>query len=271
MSLTSEINVLSKTQLRDLHNLLDLVSDRQRQDFGHVTSDIKKDGTLITDCDRWSDLTLVSELDKIARGEGVLSEEGTKYVPDSEAYWVVDPLDGTTNFSAGIPHWAISVARFVNGQPQTTFLDLPALRQRIVAIRDRGVWVNGKPLLYTNRFLSKSACVSLCSRSIRILQCQPDRSFPGKIRLLGVASLNMASVALGQTAAALEATPKIWDLASAWLVLTEMMCPIQWLEADPSKLYPGQNLSEVDFPVLVAASEEQLKRFLPWGKLLLQN
>ena len=40
-------------------------------------------------------------------GEGVLSEEGRQQVPASPAYWVVDPLDGTTNFAAGIPYWAI--------------------------------------------------------------------------------------------------------------------------------------------------------------------
>jgi myo-inositol-1(or 4)-monophosphatase len=49
------------------------------------------------------------------------------------------------------------------------------------------------------------------------LQRKPDQPFPGKIRLLGVASLNLVSVAMGQTVGALEATPRIWDLAAAWL------------------------------------------------------
>jgi len=262
---------LDQPQLDELHRVLDKVANRQRKDFGNVLSDVKQDGTLITDCDRWSDQTIVDELQHIAQGEGVLSEEGSKIVPDSAAYWVVDPLDGTTNFAAGIPHWAISVARFVDGKPETAFLDLPALNQRIVAMRGKGVWLNGQPLQKQSRRASASGCVSLCSRSIRILQRRPDKPFPGKIRLFGVASLNMVSVAMGQTVAAIEATPKIWDLASAWLVLSELMCPINWFAADPAMLVSGQDLSEAEFPVLIAASNDELTRLMPWGRELVQS
>lgn len=263
---------LSADQLRAISTLLDRVATRQRSDFGHIVSDVKPDGTLITACDRWSDTTLVEGLQAITPGEGVLSEEGSQVVPDSAAYWVVDPLDGTTNFAAGIPYWAISVARFVDGRPVQAFLDVPALRQRIVAIRGEGVWRNGKALSVATRSTATSSCVSLCSRSIRVLQRRPDRPFPGKIRLLGVASLNLLSVAMGQTVAALEATPKIWDLAAAWLVLEQLQCPIQWLATqDPSGFSSGEDLSECGFPMLAAASQEHLERLIPWGEALLQG
>ena len=259
---------LDSQQLIAVHQLLNRVADHQREDFGNIVSDLKPDGSLITACDRWSDATIVEGLAEIANEEGVLSEEGCKLVPDSKAYWVVDPLDGTTNFAAGIPYWAISLARFVNGRPMEAFLDIPSLNQRIVAIRGKGVWRNGKSLTLEARSSTGSACVSLCSRSIRILQRRPDQPFPGKIRLLGVASLNLASVAMGQTVAALEATPKIWDLAAAWLVLTELDCPIQWLAANPAELQPGQDLATADFPVLTTGNFAELQRLLPWGEAL---
>ncbi len=262
---------LSKLQLDAVNSLLDQVSQRQREDFGNINSDLKPDGTLITECDRWSDKTIVQGLGKIAEKEGVLSEEGCQEVPQSSAFWVVDPLDGTTNFAARIPYWAISVARFVEGRPQTAFLDVPALNKRILAIRGQGVWINGKPLTNETRDASGSACVSLCSRSIRVLQRKPDKPFPGKIRLLGVASLNMTSVAIGQTVAALEATPKIWDLAAAWLVLSELCCPIKWLDLDPANLQPGQNLKSADFPVIAASSKAELEKLLPWGEELIKK
>ena len=263
--------LLTVEQRSAVHKLLDRVSERQRQDFGRITSDVKPDGTLITDCDRWSDTTFVDGLAAIAPDEGVLSEEGSHRVPDSRAFWVVDPLDGTTNFAAGIPYWAISVARFVDGRPSDVFLEVPALRQRIVAIRGKGATRNNEPLNSQTRLAANSACVSLCSRSIRVLQRRPGQSFPGKIRLLGVASLNLVSVGMGQTMAALEATPKIWDLAAAWLVLDELECPIRWLERDPSQLSPGQDLAQVSFPMLAAGSQSQLLKFLPWGEALLQR
>ena len=165
--------------------LLDRVGERQRADFGHMASSVKADGSLITACDRWSDATLVEGLADLFPREGVLSEEGSQLVPRSAAYWVVDPLDGTTNFAAGIPYWAISLARFEHGLPVLAVLDVPPLRQRIVAVRGRGAWRNGKPLHPPSIQTHPVGCASLCSRSIGVLQKLPDQRFPGKIRLLG--------------------------------------------------------------------------------------
>ena len=248
--------------------LIDRVAERQRADFGHMVSDIKADGSLITACDRWSDTTLVEGLASLFPEDGVLSEEGHRSVPGTDAYWVVDPLDGTTNFAAGIPYWAISMARFEQGRPILAILDVPPLRQRIVAIRGKGAWRNGKQLQPPAIHAHPAGCASLCSRSIRVLQKLPDRRFPGKIRLLGVASLNLVSVGMGQTVAALEATPKIWDLAASWLVLTELNCPMRWLLRSPEAIAAGTDLTETDFPVLVADRNETLERFMPWAEAL---
>jgi myo-inositol-1(or 4)-monophosphatase len=253
-----------------LETLIDRVAERQRADFGHMVSDVKPDGSLITACDRWSDAELVRGLAELFPGEGVLSEEGRQQVPSSEAYWVVDPLDGTTNFAAGIPYWAISIARYERGVPVIAILDVPPLHQRIVAVQGQGAWRNGKALHPPSSHvrLKGTSCASLCSRSIRVLQALPERRFPGKIRLLGVASLNLVSVALGQTVAALEATPKIWDLAAAWLVLKELDCPMVWLNQAPEGLDPGLDLSDTAFPVLVARNQDTLERFMPWAEAL---
>ena len=254
--------------LEALGSLLDQVAERQRQDFGQLDSEAKADGSLITACDRWSDAALVAGLSRLYPGEGVLSEEGSQCVPGTAAYWVVDPLDGTTNFAAGIPYWAISLARFEAGVPVLAVLDVPPLRQRIVAIRGGGAWRNGKRLSPPSARSQVAGCASLCSRSIGVLQKLPQQRFPGKIRLLGVASLNLVSVAMGQTISALEATPKIWDLAAAWLVLEELGCPIRWLRRDPALLQPAQDLAQADFPVLAACDQTTLVTFQPWADAL---
>ncbi len=250
--------------------LIDRVAERQRLDFGHMASDLKADGTLITACDRWSDQALVAGLHELYPGEGVLSEEGSQLLPASSAYWVVDPLDGTTNFAAGIPYWAISMARFESGRPVLAILDVPPLRQRIVAVAGQGAWRNNNRLQPPAWQDHPAGCASLCSRSIGVLQKLPDRRFPGKIRMLGVASLNLVSVAMGQTVAALEATPKIWDLAAAWLVLTELGCPLRWLSRSPEAIAAGTDLAQADFPVLAADQASTLERFMPWADALIQ-
>tara|TARA_Y100001968_G_scaffold331174_1_gene385000 strand:+ start:1091 stop:1909 length:819 start_codon:yes stop_codon:yes gene_type:complete len=272
MNNNSTNNPLSDKQFQLIDQLINEVSAKQLNDFGKITSDIKSDGTLITSCDKWSDERIVKSLEKITdKKEGVLSEEGCKTVPNSSCFWVVDPLDGTTNFAAGIPYWGISIARFQNGQPETAFLDIPALKKRIIAIRDKGVWINNKRIKKKGNSLINNNCISLCSRSIKILQLQPKKVFPGKIRLLGVSSLNMTSVALGQTIGAIEATPKIWDLAAAWLILKELDCYIKWLALDPCLINAGQDLSSVNFPLLTASSQETINSLQPWANVLINK
>lgn len=261
---------LTNKQLKDLDSLFESVSDRQLKDFGNITADNKSDGSLITSCDLWSDKTIVDALSVIAPNEGVLSEEGDKLVPNTGAYWIVDPLDGTTNFAAGIPFWSISVARFVDGKPQSSFLIIPSLKKKFVAIKGKGVWLNNKKIEINNN-KQKSECVSLCSRSIKILQKKPSSIFPGKIRLLGVSSLNLTSVAMGQTFGAIESTPKIWDIAAAWLLLEELNCSIEWLEMNPMNILANQDLKDTNFPLIAAITEEKIQVLRPWGNLLLDK
>lgn len=248
-----------------LSSLIDAVAARQRHDFGRAAAELKPDGTLVTACDLWSDQTIVRGLQALYPGEGILSEEGDRHLPASAAFWVVDPLDGTTNFAAGIPCWSISMARFEGGRPVLGLLDVPPLGLRIIAKAGLGAWRNGVPLDSPAAKPHPGHCVSLCSRSISVLQKQPDRPFPGKVRMFGVASLNLVSVALGQTVAALEATPKIWDLAAAWLVLQELACPVHWLQGDPAQISPGTDLTSMGFPVLAADDEANLRLYRPWA------
>ena len=122
---------LTNKQLNELDSLFESISQRQIKDFGNISASNKADGSLVTRCDLWSDKTIVDGLAAIAPGEGVLSEEGGKFIPSTKAYWVVDPLDGTTNFAAGIPYWSISVARFVDGRPQSSFFNNPYIEKKV--------------------------------------------------------------------------------------------------------------------------------------------
>ena len=259
----------SDPQWQALHGLVDQVAERQRADFGHISSDLKPDGSLVTDCDRWSDATIAAGLQAIYPHDGLLSEEGSTAVPNQRSCWVVDPLDGTTNFSVGLPIWAISMARFADGQPIEAVIDVPPLRQRYVAVRGQGVWRDGERLAPPGGPRHGCSCASLCTRSLPVIQKLPKR-FPAKTRMLGVASLNLLGVGLGTMLAALEATPKIWDLAGVWLMLEELGCVIRPLATPPFPLEPGAPLGEASYPLLAACDEASYQRFLPWGEALLQ-
>ena len=76
---------------------------------------------------------------------------------------------------------------------------------------------------------------------------------------------------MGQTFGAIESTPKIWDIAAAWLLLEELNCTIKWLKTDPNNLVPGQDLQNVNFPLIATKTEEKIKVLKPWGKLLVED
>jgi len=169
-----------------------------------------------------------------------------------------------------LPIWAISLARFEAGRPIEAVIDVPPLRQRYVAVRGQGVWRNGERLTPPGGPRHGCSCASLCTRSLPAIQKLPQR-FPAKTRMLGVASLNLLGVGLGTMLAALEATPKIWDLAGVWLMLEELGCVIRPLADDPYPLQPGAPLGEASYPLLAACNEAEFQRFLPWGQALLTH
>ena len=98
-------NNLTDQQLNNLDTLFDEVSARQLKDFGNISASNKPDGSLITDCDLWSD-TKIEKLINCFQMKVSLVKRGE--MSSYQSYWIVDPLDGTTNFAAGIPMVYIS-------------------------------------------------------------------------------------------------------------------------------------------------------------------
>ena len=76
---------------------------------------------------------------------------------------------------------------------------------------------------------------------------------------------------MGQTFGAIESTPKIWDIAAAWLLLEELNCSIEWLEINPLNLVAGQDSQKINFPLIAARTKEKIESLRPWGNLLLKK
>lgn len=86
-------------------------------DFGTVQADEKADGSLVTRSDQWADLEIRTRIAATFPEHGVLSEEAEHIFPHQDWCWIIDPLDGTTNFARGIPIWGISVGLLYQGIP----------------------------------------------------------------------------------------------------------------------------------------------------------
>lgn len=243
------------------------VGDRLLADFGKLQATNKADGTLVTAADRWSDGELRSLIARTFQDHGVLTEETTHIFPDQEWCWVVDPIDGTTNFTRGIPIWGISLGLLYRGTPVFGFVYLPCLKQAYYGYwygetgltGPEGAYCNGQPIHTSDDFPSKNHLFNLCARSTYILK----NPFPCKVRMIGVASYNLLLVADGTVLGGVEATPKVWDIAAVWAILQAAGGVFISLGEKIFPLQVGENYSDRSYPCLAVARSNLAPVFLP--------
>jgi myo-inositol-1(or 4)-monophosphatase len=219
----------------------------------------KKDRSVVTKADLDADLLIRGEIQARYPGDGLLSEElSTIYPTEKQAVWVIDPIDGTTNFSLGLPIWGISIARLVDGWPDTAVVYFPPLEEIYTAQKGAGSFLNGHQLNSNSQDkLSTTTFFACCSRTHR----HYDVQVPYKPRILGSAAYNLCSVARGIAILAFEAVPKIWDLAGGWLIASEAGALVQTLDGSkPFPPTPGADYSQVSFPTLAAPDPVHLER-----------
>lgn len=235
------------------------------KDFGQVQASQKADGTLVTQADKWADREIQNAIASTFPSHGILSEEGEHLFPGTEWCWVIDPLDGTTNFTRGIPIWAISLALLYQGIPVFGYVYLPPLAQAFHGWygstpfkAPTGAFLNHRPIHTSADFPSNNHFFSICSRSTSILQ----QGFPCKIRMLGAASYNFLMVATGATLGAIEATPKVWDIAGAWVIV--QAAGGVWVSLKSEPVFPlmsGENYGDRPLPTLVVSRAELVPVF----------
>lgn len=244
------------------------VGQQLLQDFGQARADEKADGSLVTASDRWADATLRGAIQERFPSHGVLSEEVEHIFPDREWCWIIDPIDGTTNFTRGIPLWGISLGLLYRGTPVFGYVAIPPLGQGFYGYwpgdsgltMPQGAYRNGHPLQTSAAAPGKNQLFSVCARSTQVLT-QP---FPCKVRMLGVASYNLLTVAAGQCLGAVEATPKIWDIAAVWVIV--QAAGGSWVPLDGTTLFPlevGKDYSQRPYPTLATAQADWVGQLQP--------
>lgn len=238
------------------------------EDFGQVQADEKTDGSLVTASDQWADSTLCERISNRFPHHGVLSEEASHIFPSGDWCWIIDPIDGTTNFARGIPLWGISLGLLYQGTPVFGYVAIPPLQQDFHGFFPGfselgclpGAYEDAQPIKPSVASPGKNRLFSLCARSTSVMSAP----FPCKIRMLGVATYNLLTVAAGHSLGAVEATPKIWDIAAVWAI-TQAAGAV-WVPLDnksPFPLNPGQNYSHCSYPTLLVAQAAWINTFRP--------
>ena len=222
-----------------------------------IRTQLKADRTVVTAADLAADEFLRASIAQAYPEDGILSEEaGTIYPADESAVWIIDPLDGTTNFSLGLHYWGISIARLVDGYPTLGVLYFPILDELFTATQGGGAHLNGARLeVCPPNPDQPTSFFSCCSRANRFYEV--DIRY--KTRILGSAAYSLITVARGSAVLSFEVTPKVWDFSASWLITKEAGGLIESLNGEnPYPLQPGIDYGAKSFPLLTAATPEVL-------------
>jgi myo-inositol-1(or 4)-monophosphatase len=237
---------------------------------GTIRGTLKDDQTLVTAADHQADEIIREAIRETYPEHAVLSEEAETHFPGGHSHvWVIDPLDGTTNFSQGLHHWGVSIALLIDGQPALAALYFPAVGELYTATRDGGASLNGHPLvLRENHSPANHHFFMHCSRTHQRFRVD----VPQKARTLGAAAYHFCALGKGAADLVLETTVKLWDIAAAWLVLEEAGGKTAVLKHNPQQglvlvdsPFPprtGDDYNSINFTVLAADTPYHLNELV---------
>jgi myo-inositol-1(or 4)-monophosphatase len=203
-----------------------------KRDLGEVEQlqvSLKGPANFVTAADRRAEELLYEELSKARPAYGFLGEEGgMREGADKSHRWIVDPLDGTTNFLHGIPQFAVSIALEREGVIVAGLTYNPANDELFVAERGKGAFLNNQRIRVAARRRLADAIVG-CGLphygrgDLRLSRCEiaaAQQNFAG-LRRYGSAALDLAWVAAGRLDAYWERDLSPWDMAAGIILVRE--------------------------------------------------
>jgi myo-inositol-1(or 4)-monophosphatase len=226
------------------------------------TVELKGGIDLVTDADKASEAAVLGVLRARAPGAAILAEEsGASGGAAAGVRFLVDPLDGTTNYAHGLPHWAVTVAASDGRGPIAAATIDPLRREVFSAARGTGAFLNGAPLRHSGcGALGSALLVTGFPYDIHVAHEGPLRTFGAFVRRArGVggfcsAALDLAYVAAGRFDGFWEERLKPWDVAAGILIAREAGAIVTDLAGGDRMLESGDILAAA--PALHPAMRE---------------
>ena len=187
------------------------------RDFGEVEElQVSKKGPrdFVTKTDKRVEDILIDELSKNKKEFSLITEESGKIInSDKENFWIIDPIDGTTNFMHGIPHFAISVALRFNNEINSGIVYDPIKSEMFYAERNNGSFFNNKRIR-----VSKKNNLDYC---LFATNHEGTKVNELNLRYTGCAALDLSYVGSGRLDGFFHNKINIWDVAAGMLIVQE--------------------------------------------------
>jgi myo-inositol-1(or 4)-monophosphatase len=207
-------------------NLAGRAADLLRERFDDLHDVVeKKPHDLVTEADRESEAVIVAAVRSAFPQAAILGEEGGVYAGTSDERFIVDPLDGTTNYAHRYPLFCVSIAYERAGVLEAAAIDAPLMGMRFAARRGGGATLNGEPIRVSTTATVRSALI--CTGFNPANYDRNGRYFAAMSRLAqgvrrdGSAALDLALVAAGRFDGFWEWDLKPWDIAAGALLIAE--------------------------------------------------
>ena len=228
-----------------------------KRDFGEVEQlQVSRKGPadFVSVADRRAERVLRAELSKARPGFGFLMEEGGA-TPGSDPHhrWVVDPLDGTSNFLHGLPHFAISIALERDGEIIAGVVLDPIKNELFWAEKGFGAFLNDRRLRVSGRSRLEQALLATGTpflghgdRGSFLAQIEAVMAATAGVRRYGAASLDLAYVAAGRYEGCWEDHLSPWDIAAGILLVREAGGYVTEIDGGPNMMSSGSTLATND-------------------------
>ena len=206
------------------------IINRASLDLDLIKVNTKSPNDFVTEVDHKSETAVIETLLGAYPGHGILAEEsGSSHgAKDSEYVWIIDPLDGTTNFIHGFPFYCVSIALAFRGQIQQAVVYDPVRNDLFYASKGRGAFLNDRRLRVSRRTRLSDCLVSTgfpfrkgdnFKRYMQMLEVMMPAC--AGLRRPGAAALDLCYLAAGHTDGFFETGLSPWDIAAGSLMVTE--------------------------------------------------
>ena len=187
------------------------------RDFGEVEKlqvSLKGPNNFVTNADKKVEETIIKELNKSKKNFSILTEEsGFIENKDKNNFWIIDPIDGTTNFLNGVPHFCISIALLVDNEIISGVIYDPIKDEIFYADKNGGAYLNNKSVR-----VSKKSSIAECLYSANFRKNLPEDLV---VRNTGSAALDLAYVSSGRFDGCLHKNVNLWDIAAGIILIKE--------------------------------------------------
>jgi myo-inositol-1(or 4)-monophosphatase len=244
---------------------------RASQDVDLLKVSSKRQNDFVTEVDRAAEDAIVGILREAYPDHAILAEESGESGPESEYRWIIDPLDGTTNFIHGMPQYAVSIALEHRGQMQSAVVFDPVRNEMFTASRGRGAFLNDRRIRVSRRAKLGEALLGTgfpyrvwdhVDAYLGMFKSLMEKT--AGLRRPGAAALDLAYVACGRFDGFFEIGLSPWDIAGGSLLVSEAGGLVGNLQGETGYMESGNLVASTPriYPAILQAIEPHLTEAL---------